>query len=123
MLKRFQDNTMIVAGAVGNVKGGPEFQSGKRVGEFGGAADFKEGATVWCNIKAWGFLADVAARVRKGEQVIVTGRYEERTTDDGKVFKSCIADAIIGSAPAGDAYEAPADSPAAPSGSDDELPF
>ena len=121
MLKRFQDNTMIVTGGAAEPKAVKKFDSGKQVCEFGVAADYKDGATVWCNIKAWGYMADVAARVRKGDNVMVTGRYEERTTDEGKIFKSCIADAIIGASAAGEAYDTPHDD--APPLDDDELPF
>jgi hypothetical protein len=124
MIKRFSDNTMLVTGGAAEPKPVKTFESGKRVCEFGVAADYKDGQTVWCNIKAWGYMADVAARVRKGDQVFVTGRYEENEKD-GKVYKACVADAIIGASGAeheqhGDAYE-----PGAPStaGADDELPF
>lgn len=127
MIKRFSDNTMIVTGGAANNKGIKEFASGKRVCEFGVAADYRDGATVWCTVKAWGLLADKAAAVQKGDQVLVTGRYEERTTDDGKVFKACVADAIVGVQPHGDAYEAPEYGGEAGAGSmpgaDDELPY
>lgn len=124
MIKRFQDDSMIVTGGVGNNKGVKKFDSGKQVCEFGVAADYKDGTTVWCNVKAWGYLADTAARIRKSDQVIVTGRYEERKTDDGKIFKACIADAIIGAAPAGEAYDTqPEQMPTSTGGDDDELPF
>jgi hypothetical protein len=123
MLKRFQDNTMIVSGGVGNNKGVKQFDGGKQVCEFGVAADYKDGGTIWCNVKAWGYLADTAARIRKGDQVIVTGRYEEREKD-GKVFKACIADAIIGAAPAGEAYDTqPEQVPVLTGGDNDEMPF
>lgn len=129
MIKRFSDNTMLVTGGAATPKPVKEFDSGKRVCEFGVAADYLDGATVWVNVKAWGLLADKAAVIQKGDQVLVTGRYEERTTDDGKVFKSCIADAIVGIAPRGDAYDPPQESEAEVRarmgiGEDtDELPF
>lgn len=124
MIKRFSDNTMLVTGGAAAPKPVKKFDSGKQVCEFGVAADYKDGQTVWCNVKAWGYMADVAARVRKGDQVFVTGLYEERTGNDGKVFKSCVADAIIGAAPAGEAYDTPTESmPTMPAGEEDELPF
>lgn len=129
MIRRFSDNTMFVTGGVGNVRGVKEFDSGKRVLEFGVAGDYRDGATVWVNVKAWNHLADKAVHVTKGDQVLVTGRYEERTTDDGKVFKACIADAVVGLTPRSDAYEPPTESDAEVRarmgvGEDDgELPF
>ncbi len=123
MIKRFSDNTMLVTGGASAPKPVKKFDSGKQVCEFGVAADYKDGQTVWCNVKAWGYLADTAARVRKGDQVCVTGRYEEQEKD-GKVWKSCVADAIIGAAPAGEAYDTPPESmPTMPAGEEDELPF
>lgn len=128
MVKRFSDNTMIVTGGAATPKPIKEFDSGKRVCEFGVDADYRDGATVWVNVKAWGLLADKAAAIQKGDHVLVTGRYEERQTDDGKVFKSCIADAIVGIVQRGDAYEPPAETDAEVRarmgvGGDDELPF
>lgn len=123
MIKRFQDNTMFVTGGAAAPKPVKKFDSGKQVCEFGVAADYKDGQTVWCNVKAWGYLADTAARVRKGDQVFVTGRYEEQEKD-GKVWKSCIADAIIGAPVAGEAYDTPQEqAPAAGYDDGDSLPF
>jgi len=128
MIRRFGDGAMLVSGTAGNVKDIKTFDSGKRVGEFSVNADYKDGATVWVTVKAWGPLSDTAARVRKGDSILVTGRYSEREYN-GEIYKECIADCILGAQPEGEALDPPvphAGDPA-PDGfedvDDDELPF
>ena len=124
MIKRFPDNGMLVSGTAGNVKDIKTFDSGKQVGEFSVNADYRDGAAVWVTVKAWGSLADTAARVRKGDCVLVTGRYSEREYN-GKTYKECIADCIIGALPAGEALDPPVmpDEDGFTDVGDDELPF
>ena len=124
MIKRFPDNGMIVSGVAGNVKDIKTFGSVQKVGEFSINADYRDGAAVWVTVKAWGSLADTAARVRKGDCVLVTGRYNEREYN-GTTYKECIADCIIGAQEPGEALDPPVmpDEDGFTDVEDDFLPF
>ena len=47
---------------------------------------WKDGETVWFEISVWGYQAEAAAAILKGNQVVVTGRFgvSEYTTKDGE---------------------------------------
>lgn len=120
---------MIASGYVGSNNGIKTTQTGNQYATFSIAADRREGETVWVNVKAWRNLALVADALRKGDCVLVTGRYEEHDYN-GKTYKTLVADYIGKGAPASDAYELPSQAAdgyggagATIDGADDELPF
>ena len=55
--------------------------------------EWTDGPTQWLQVKAWGPLAEnVAASIRKGDSVIVTGVYrmEEYTNGEGTTYKTAV---------------------------------
>lgn len=128
MLKRWGDNSMLASGLVGSRYDARTTANGKRNTSFSVAAGRENNETVWVNCKAWGNLSLIADRLQKGDYVLVTGRYEEYNADNGKTYKTLVADCIVGGAStASDAAEpeTPGGQPEDGDGqaSEDELPF
>ena len=125
MIERFPGNRVFASGTAGNIKPVKIFDSGKRMVEFSINADYKDGAAEWVSVKAWNQLADMAARIQKGDCVVVTGRNDRREYN-GKIYESLVADCIVGgSVVLGDAAEPPAYQPGVQQTEEleDELPF
>lgn len=84
------DSVLVIAG---NITRDPELRfttSGRAVASFGVAVNRRfqrngewEESVSFVNVVAWGDLGDhAAASLRKGDRVLVTGRYDQRTYED-----------------------------------------
>ncbi|MBD3257330.1 single-stranded DNA-binding protein [candidate division GN15 bacterium] len=135
---------------VGNLGKDPELRytpSGRAVATFSiatnrrwtGQDGQKQEATTWHNIVAWGRQAEVMKEyLRKGQQVYIEGRIDNRSYDDKEGNKRYISEVVvenftfIGSRSSGgpsgpsDSGDMPPEQSAPPSdsgGDDDDLPF
>ncbi|UCC43979.1 MAG: single-stranded DNA-binding protein [Candidatus Zixiibacteriota bacterium] len=95
----------------------------------------KNESTTWHNIVAWGKQAEIMKEyLRKGREVYVEGRIDNRSYDDKEGNKRYISEVVvqqfrfIGSRESGEAAPnsagpPPATSAPTPAGDDDDLPF
>lgn len=85
---------ILIAGNAGH-SATDEVKNGHRVVKFSVAVGQKDNSTMWLNVTVFGsegrnWLADDAARVKKGAHVLVKGRLEQRTYQgrDGQTKQS-----------------------------------
>ncbi|MBU0983248.1 MAG: single-stranded DNA-binding protein [candidate division Zixibacteria bacterium] len=136
-------NKVILVGRLGK---DPELKytpSGRAVATFSLATDRrwtgqdgqKNRVTTWHNIVSWGKQAEIMKEyLRKGQQVYLEGRIDNRSYDDKEGNKKYISEVVvenfsfIGSREGGSGDDIPAGGPAPDmpendSGGDDDLPF
>lgn len=132
---------------IGNLGADPEIRitpQGKQVANFriGISERWTDGSgqkqerTEWVTIVAFGWVADIAATLRKGQRVFVDGKIQTRTWDDKQSGAKRYATEVLamqvepiqkreraGAQAHDDGFTVPPPPPDAPKGGDDDLPF